>query len=108
MQNEPQKDNRVSPSDQSGCSGADAGNKQPDQGDQREPAVRDVPATDDYDDYYPNDEGDGRCTYCDGEGWGIVGCDWDSDDPINGPYPGEIEQCPNCRGSGKAEDMWFW
>lgn len=49
-----------------------------------------------------------ECWYCGGEGWGIVGTDWDSDDPINGPYDGETERCPNCHGSGKAEDCWFW
>ncbi len=48
------------------------------------------------------------CTYCHGEGWGIVGVDWDSDDYINGPYDGEIERCPNCHGSGLAKDMTFW
>jgi hypothetical protein len=26
------------------------------------------------------------CSYCDGDGWGIVGTDWDTDDAINGPY----------------------
>lgn len=52
--------------------------------------------------------GHDKCTYCDGEGWGIVGLDWDSDDPINGPYVGETERCPNCRGSGLAKDMTFW
>jgi hypothetical protein len=48
------------------------------------------------------------CHYCGGEGWGIVGTDWDSDDPINGPYPGEIERCPCCGGSGDADDCTFW
>lgn len=48
------------------------------------------------------------CHYCGGDGWGIVGTDWDSDDPINGPYDGETEQCPCCHGSGKAKDCTFW
>lgn len=48
------------------------------------------------------------CHYCGGEGWGIIGTDWDCDDPINGPYDGEIEECPCCHGSGKAEDCTFW
>lgn len=48
------------------------------------------------------------CHYCCGEGWGIIGDDWDSDDPINGPYPGESQRCPCCGGSGKAEDCTFW
>lgn len=48
------------------------------------------------------------CHYCGGEGWGIVGCDWDSDDPINGPYDGEIQRCPCCGGSGMAKDCTFW
>lgn len=50
----------------------------------------------------------GCCHTCGGEGWGVVGSDWDSDDPINGPYDGEIERCPNCRGSGKAKDCTYW
>lgn len=52
------------------------------------------------------------CLYCGGEGRGLVGCDWSSHDPINGPYDGEIEECPCCHGSGKAEDCTldctFW
>lgn len=48
------------------------------------------------------------CHYCHGEGYGVVGTDWDSDDPINGPYDGEIEKCPCCHGSGKAGDCTFW
>jgi hypothetical protein len=48
------------------------------------------------------------CSYCDGQGWGIVGTDWDTDDAINGPYDGDDEKCPNCGGSGKREDMTFW
>ena len=48
------------------------------------------------------------CWQCGGEGWGMVGEDWASDDPINGPYDGEIERCPNCRGSGLAKDCWYW
>jgi hypothetical protein len=64
--------------------------------------------------YYEDDEPDDLwwddrelCSYCGGDGWGIVGCDWDSDDYINGPFHGEIQQCPCCNGSGKAEDMTF-
>ncbi len=48
------------------------------------------------------------CWQCGGDGWGIVGQSWASDDPINGPYDGEVEKCPNCRGSGKAKDCWYW
>jgi hypothetical protein len=48
------------------------------------------------------------CWHCHGEGWGVVGDDWDSDDYINGPYDGEVQKCPNCRGSGKAKDCTFW
>lgn len=48
------------------------------------------------------------CHYCGGDGYGIVGCDWDSDDYINGPYDGEVQRCPCCHGSGKAEDCTFW
>ena len=48
------------------------------------------------------------CHYCGGDGWGIVGVDWDSDDYINGPYDGEIERCPCCHGSGLEKDATFW
>jgi hypothetical protein len=64
---------------------------------------------DDCPDYWDEDgEPQYNCHYCGGEGSGIVGTDWDSDDPINGPYDGEVERCPCCRGSGKAEDCSFW
>jgi hypothetical protein len=62
----------------------------------------------DDDDYYPHDEESELCWQCGGQGWGIVGTDWDSDDPINGPYPGEAEQCPCCHGSGMAKDCTYW
>lgn len=48
------------------------------------------------------------CHYCRGEGWGFVGTDWDAADPVNGPYPGEAEECPCCGGSGRAKDCTFW
>ena len=59
----------------------------------------------DDDDY---DDGDNECWYCHGDGSGMVGVDWDSDDLINGPYPGDVERCPCCRGSGLAKDCTFW
>jgi hypothetical protein len=59
---------------------------------------------DDFDDPDP----DADCHYCGGEGWGIVGTDWDSDDPINGPYDGEIQPCPCCGGTGDVDDCVFW
>jgi hypothetical protein len=60
-----------------------------------------------------NDDFDGgceeeRCWTCGGDGWGIVGVDWECDDYVNGPYPGEFERCPNCGGSGLAKDCWYW
>jgi len=55
--------------------------------------------------WYEDDE---PCHYCGGDGWGIVGLDWDSDDPINGPYNGDTETCPCCHGSGKEADATFW
>ena len=48
------------------------------------------------------------CWTCGGDGWGVVGLDWDCDDYVNGPYPGEVERCPNCGGSGLAKDCWYW
>lgn len=47
------------------------------------------------------------CHFCGGDGWGIVGTDWDNDDPINQPY-GVVQECPCCHGSGKADDCTFW
>lgn len=48
------------------------------------------------------------CWQCDGQGWGIIGCDWDTRDAVNGPYDGEVEDCPCCGGSGEAEDCTYW
>lgn len=63
---------------------------------------------DDRCDDFALDDGEQDCSYCGGDGWGIVGTDWDTDDAINGPYDGETEKCPNCHGSGNAKDMTFW
>jgi hypothetical protein len=54
------------------------------------------------------DDEEGPCRTCGGEGWGVVGLDWVCDDPINGPYDGEVDECPNCHGSGLARDMTYW
>lgn len=54
------------------------------------------------------DDSEETCHYCHGAGWGVIGTDWDCDDPINGPYDGETERCPCCGSSGKAEDCTFW
>jgi len=73
--------------------------------------------SDEYDgDDYDEDSGDGSqddphrktCWQCHGEGYGVVGDDWESDDPINGPYSGEITKCPCCGGSGLAKDETYW
>lgn len=58
-------------------------------------------------DYDPEDT-DESCWRCGGEGWGIVGTDWDADDPINGPYDGDVERCECCGGTGRAEDCVSW
>jgi hypothetical protein len=50
---------------------------------------------------------DESCHYCGGWGYGVVGVDWDNDDPINEP-DGAVEKCPCCDGSGRAEDCVFW
>jgi len=49
-----------------------------------------------------------HCHYCDGNGYGIVGVDWDCDDGVNGPFDGAIQKCPCCRGSGLEKDCTFW
>lgn len=46
--------------------------------------------------------------YCGGDGYGIVGTDWDTDDAVNGPYDGEVQKCPCCHGSGQSKDCTFW
>lgn len=49
------------------------------------------------------------CWHCGGEGFGIVGVDWDQDDPINNDPPMDAsDTCPCCRGSGLAKDCTFW
>lgn len=48
------------------------------------------------------------CWRCHGEGFGVVGDDWDCTDGVNGPYPGETTKCPCCGGSGKASDCTYW
>ena len=60
------------------------------------------------DDYNDGDPDRHACHHCGGEGWGIVGTDWDCDDAINGPYDGEIERCTCCGGTGKAKDCTWW
>ena len=61
---------------------------------------------DDYDYDYDDDRSD-LCHYCHGECYGIRGHDWENEDSINDP-DGEIERCPCCNGTGKAEDCMFW
>jgi hypothetical protein len=64
---------------------------------------------DDPQDYIDEGDPDSHlCHYCGGEGRGIVGTDWDCMDGVNGPYDGDVERCPCCNGSGKAEDCTFW
>jgi len=64
---------------------------------------------DDYiDSLEEDDDYEYECWRCHGEGWGIVGVDWDSDDYINGPYDGEVVECDCCHGSGLAKDCWYW
>jgi hypothetical protein len=48
------------------------------------------------------------CRTCHGDGWVIVGLEVDCDDGVNGPFNNETIKCPNCHGSGKAEDCTYW
>lgn len=52
--------------------------------------------------------GEEVCWTCDGQRFVTVGADIDCDDAINGPFDGETIRCPNCHGSGKAADCWYW
>ena len=54
------------------------------------------------------DEDDEDCWQCGGDGWGIVGVDWDGDPEEYGADDGEVVKCPCCHGSGKAKDCWYW
>lgn len=62
---------------------------------------------DDYGDGSQDDPHRKHCWLCHGDGWGLRGEDWENDDPVN-EADGEIERCPCCGGSGKAEDECFW
>ncbi len=58
------------------------------------------------DDY--SEEAD-RCQTCLGDRY--VECDGDcpESDDCGCPYGGgHVIRCPNCRGSGKAKDQWYW
>lgn len=47
------------------------------------------------------------CSECHGDGCGILGVDFDNDDPLwNGP-DGRIVKCRNYGGSGLAKDMTY-
>lgn len=63
------------------------------------------PNDDEYD--LCSDPFDDLCPDCGGDGWGVVGTDFQTDDAINGPYDGEIIRCPNCRGSGLLKDCQY-
>lgn len=52
-------------------------------------------------------DSDRFCWRCGGDGFGIVGSDWDNDDPIN-EDDGTIERCDCCGGTGLAEDCRYW
>lgn len=59
------------------------------------------PDEDEFDDEYdPQPD----CWQCHGDGWGVAGEDWCLRDI---DVPGEIQRCPNCRGSGLAKDCWY-
>ena len=66
-------------------------------------AVReDDPHDDDW-----SDDDERACWQCRGEGWGIVGVDWDALEP-GWDMDGDIQQCPCCGGSGDAKDCTYW
>lgn len=55
----------------------------------------------DRDDWDEDDDGD--CFHCGGEGY----VDGYEDDPL-WFSPGEMERCSSCGGSGRAKDMTIW
>jgi ribosomal protein S27AE len=59
-----------------------------------------LPPPDDSD----HDDAPALCPTCGGDGWCIVGLDYDVEDGVNGPFDGETERCPNCGGTGRAAD----
>lgn len=54
-------------------------------------------------DAFYNDDDDGDCAFCGGDGW-IDGYD---DDPL-WFLPGETTRCASCNGSGRAKDQTIW
>ena len=70
--------------------------------------IAEIELNDDWDGEEDLDPEEVFCWTCGGDGCGVVGVDWESEDCVNGPYPGEIEKCPNCHGSGLAKDCWYW
>lgn len=52
---------------------------------------------------YDDDDYDGDCAFCGGDGW----IDGFEDDPL-WFEPGEMERCASCGGSGRAKDMTIW
>lgn len=54
------------------------------------------------------DDGESLCHTCHGDGWVVVGLDVDCWDGVNGPFDNEAIECPNCHGSGKADDCTYW
>lgn len=55
------------------------------------------------DDEYWGGDGD-ECPTCEGNGWGIVGDHFPCLDGVNGPYNGDVANCPNCGGTGRRRD----
>jgi hypothetical protein len=59
---------------------------------------------DDHDpEYYDDDDSDGECWHCEGDGF----VDGYEEDPIFFA-PGEFERCASCGGTGRAKDMTIW
>lgn len=60
---------------------------------------------DTYDDEYDHGE---SCQTCLGEGFEECE-DWNTSEGCWEPdCSGTIHTCPNCRGSGRAKDQWYW
>lgn len=49
-----------------------------------------------------------HCQTCGGDGFEFCEDTDSAEGCWVGDCDGEVHTCPNCRGSGRAKDQWFW